>query len=522
MISGSLDTEDSGVRPKHRFLNKLNLTDLIVGVVICLLSAGAITVLQSHFYGFVYAYHDLGVITDWFTNAIYRGRPFWITDYGINHLAVHFSPTHLLLIPAYLFSSSSFVLLVLGVLQVGAGLYVSHRFSSALFRPMMLAEWHGALASIGVILLVALNPFVKSVLDSAHAELFYIPLSLGFMHALIFSESLPLAIVLFLLSLGVRAEAGMYLAFQCLSLAFLPREVRSARPDRNLRRMAFLFAAVSIAYVIVVVKIVNPLVFNTHDGHIERGWSRWGSTWFQVILAMVCSPKAVLLEVFNSSCLRLNQSFAFLPWLSPVGAFLINLPGVLLYAASSVDKKFLWYYNASFLLPGFIVWSHVGIYRFVRWLSTFASRARLPRWSVPAATVAVAAMILTKPLASLQETAESPHGFSFREKEGARDDAAAIRQWLSTCPAASRVATDFRHIIYVPNREERYLLRNFQQADAIFLFRDADPMLSGDKTPDELGLSLASMPDFTLDLEARNLRVYRRRSIQCLQLARGG
>src|SRR5438128_2824079 len=102
----------------RRFLNELNLTDLVVGAVICFLSAGAIRVLQSHFYGFLYAYHDLGVITDWFTNAIYRGRPFWITDYGLNHLAVHFSPTHLLLIPAYLFSSSSFVLLVLGVLQV--------------------------------------------------------------------------------------------------------------------------------------------------------------------------------------------------------------------------------------------------------------------------------------------------------------------------------------------------------------------------------------------------------------------
>src|SRR6266481_6964789 len=130
MISGSLNAEGTGVRPKHRFLNKLNLTDLIGGVVICLLSAGAITVLQSHFYGYLYAYHDLGIITDWFTNAIYRGRPFWITDLALNHLAVHFSPTHLLLIPAYLFSNSSFVLPVLGVLQVGAGLYISHRFSA--------------------------------------------------------------------------------------------------------------------------------------------------------------------------------------------------------------------------------------------------------------------------------------------------------------------------------------------------------------------------------------------------------
>ena len=506
----------------RRFLNEPNLTDLSVGVVICLLSAGAIRILLSHFYGFLYAYHDLGIITDWFTNAIYRGRPFWITDMAVNHLAVHFSPTHLLLIPAYLFSNSSFVLLVLGVLQVGAGLYISHRFSAALFGPMMLAEWHRAIASVAVVLLVAFNPFVKSVLDSAHVELFYIPLSLGFVYALIFSESLSLAIILFLLSLGVRAEAGVYLAFQCLSLLFLPCEVRNARPDRNLRRTALLFAGASIAYVIVVVKIVNPLVFHTHDIHIERGWSHWGNTWFQVIVAMACSPKAVLSEVLNSSCLRLNQSFAFLPWLSPLAAFLINLPGVLLYAASPVDKKFLWYYNASFLLPGFILWSHVGMYRLVRWLLALATRTRLPRWSIAAVTVAGAVMMLARPVASLKEMVESPEGFSLREKKAARDDAAAIRQWLSNCPGVGRVATDFRHIVYVPNREERYLLRNFEQADAIFLFRDADPMLSGDKTPDELSLSMASMPDFALDVDAGNLRVYRRRSIQCLHFARGG
>src|SRR5512140_1169532 len=141
------------------------------------------SVLYNHYLGHVYGYHDLGLITDWFTNGVHHGRPFWITSQDVSHLSIHWTPTLLLWMPFYLLSDSSYLLAFLGTLSFGAALLIGHFILMRLLGPARDSPI-GLLTACTYIGVVGLNPFWKSVFDATHIEVLYAPLMLGLAYAL--------------------------------------------------------------------------------------------------------------------------------------------------------------------------------------------------------------------------------------------------------------------------------------------------------------------------------------------------
>src|SRR5260370_10688010 len=188
-------------------------------------------VLVSHFYGYVYGFRDLALTADWFTNALYQSKPFWLTQYALNLLSIHFTPTLLLLIPLYRLSESSYLLLFLGTWAIAVSLYLGHRWWMALSLDPSQSVWLRSTVSAAMILFIGLNLFTKTILDSAHIELFYLPLFLGFVLCLRSCRKTRWAALFFLLALGIREDAGFYLGLQTLALLFMaghadPRRTR--------------------------------------------------------------------------------------------------------------------------------------------------------------------------------------------------------------------------------------------------------------------------------------------------------
>jgi len=487
-----------------------------VALAIALAVAFHNVILLSHFHGYVFAFHDLGIIDDWFSNAIHHGRPFWITDMAVSHLTVHFTPTIVLLTPLFLLTQSAYLLILLGTLAMGAALFLGHRTLVRLLAPLdPPAGWVTAL-SVVLVFGVSLNPYVKTLLGSAHIEVFYVPLALGFFYLLLFSERRIAPWILFALALGVREESGIYLAMQSLALLCLPREV--FRDPRPARRRAAIAAPVALAYVVAIVKLVNPYVFGVYENHVHRGWGRWGDSWLEVVLHMATSPLELAHAIADSAFLHLNASFLFLPWLDPLYGLLINVPGTLLFSAEPIDKRMLWYYNPAFLLPGFLLGLYVAFYRLLRLAarakdaSTRRGRGALARRGL----LAGALLVLAVECRYRASTVEAPAGYSFRRQESAVRDQRAIAAILAGCPAGTRVATDFRRIVYLPNRIDRYLLRNAAKADVVLIFRSVDPMLSGRATAKEVWELLANDGDFALRAETPDYRVYARPAVRCL------
>jgi Predicted membrane protein (DUF2079) len=495
------------------------IEDLPALVVIAVTSLYHLWILRGQYHGYVFAFHDLGIISDWFTNAIYHGRPFWITDMAVSHMSVHFTPTVIVLTPFFLFTQSQYVLCVPGVLAIAAGLYIGHRLLIRLLTQRGAAPALATTVSTIVILFMSLNPYVKTVIQSVHIEPLYIPLALAFFYLMLFTERFWLAAILAVLALGVREDAGIYLSMQCLALVFVPRALFANR--RTAVRLALGLAVVSMAYVVLVVKVINPLVFGVFENHVQRGWGQWGKTWGEVVWHEATSPLRLARALGNSALLSINVWFLLTPWLvQPLFGLLVNVPGALLYTAEPIDKRMLWFYNASFLLPGFLLAFYLAVDRVAKLWPRVT--ARLPglrqlalRWQI-AGVLLAGALLMVAPLQDLGNTVEGTGRYERRFQPTAWADERAIAHWLRRCPAGTSVATDFRRIVLLPNRTTRYLLRHAESADIVLIFRQVDPFFSDHDSAEALWHMLEGDAAFRLRRSSAGVRIYARPSVSCL------
>ncbi|MGZ3699159.1 MAG: hypothetical protein ACXWP5_13575, partial [Bdellovibrionota bacterium] len=188
---------------------------------------------------------------------------------------------------------------------------------------------------------------------------------------------------------------------------------------------------------------------------------------------------------------------------------------ILLYIASTLDKKYLWYYNSAFLLPGLYLACAMGL-AFLMKLADFWSR-HSSGW-LPKLRFVILAFPLwvgISTLAHFDRTVEPGTAFDFYPETSAPAHAQALRALLHHCPEAKVVSADFKKYIWIPNRYGKRLLDRFQDADVVFLTRDFTAFKSGYADEDTLNRAIKNDHALELVKATADLRIFAKKSLGC-------
>jgi uncharacterized membrane protein len=428
-------------------------------------------VLHDHYLARSFAYHDMGLINDFLGNTAHGAPPFWIAETGSSHLRMHFTPTLLLLVPFYRTIDSPFLLLAWNAIALYLALWLLFLLSrSAIESGQPNRSWTPLLADLCLPLVLCGNIYCRTVLLSAHYELLYPLFAAATLFALIRGARWPMLLMLWLLALGTRGDAGFFLAFQILCVAFLPAGMLPADRQRLLRRITLL-SILSLLFTVAAATWIMPALSTHPASHVQRFWGHLGTTWGQVGLRLAASPLWLTKQIAGSAFLPLNASLGCVTLLNPPIFVLSNLPGTLFYVSSAMDKKLLAYYNSAFLLPGLFLGLAAALHR----IDSFARRHRLLRHALPLVLLALTLLtVRTWPATLAGDLAFAPQASTVNPH--LRE---TLSRRLARCAGVRSVATDFRNVVFVPNRYQKLLLRHFRSADAVILSSDGTPFPSG-------------------------------------------
>lgn len=424
------------------------------------------------FRGGLFGFHDLALLNDLFANAVHHGRPFWVTDADINHLTIHFTPTLLLLTPLFLLSDSQFLFVVLGLVALYGAVALQVWCFERMFeeRELLPAPWR-PWASVAFALYLGLNPFVKTVALSAHFEVFFQLGATAVLVLLLRGARMRWVVPIALLTLGVRPDGGLFLAFQSAALLLLPAV---ARPPRALlTRRALGVSALSLVYLALCVAVVLPAL-GTPSG--TRFWSHYGSTWGQVALTALGDPGRVVHDVSTSGLVAFQRSFLWIQLLAPAATLLSTLPGTFFFMADATDKHLLWFYNSTFLLPGLGVCAAAGFGQLIVLWRKVVARGWVPPRAAMAPALLLAAFALIQ-VARFDRTVGAPRLRPMPPVDEAFRQAFA--RHVEPCASRRGVATDFHSVVFVPNDHDRFLLHHYERAQVVLVPPRVDPLMLG-------------------------------------------
>lgn len=414
----------------------------------------------SRFVAGEFAYHDLTIISDFFSNAWNHGRPFWVTNASETHFKTHITPTLIFLVPLYGFFRSQFALVAIMAGLVCGGLLLATRHQLHSLRRLGVPALWSWLLALSFFVASALNRYTLRCLDSAHFEPVFILTAFLLLGAISRGSSYGTLVAFTALALGVRQDAGLFLFFLLLSCLVAPRAWGRAHPVQIL-----VCAGLCIPYVVLASKVLLPWFGN--DGN-TRYWHEWGATWPEVFRAWLHNSDRVRSAVELSEFPAFNAELLYTQVLNPLAWCANQLPGILFYTADSSDKPRLLFYNSAFLLPGLLLCVafsqlHLAtlVVRFVR--NKLARHAALALVTAVFAYVAInAGFLLPRDSENVLQIGELRRHDVF---------AAAPLKQLLRCSAVRSVAADFKTIVYIPLRLDKYLLEKADRSDVVVIDR---------------------------------------------------
>jgi hypothetical protein len=423
-----------------------------------------------------FGFHDLTLISDFFTNALHHGRPFWITENAVWHFTIHFTPTLIFLVPAFVFFKSQFALIAVVACVVAAGVFIATREQLDSLRLAGVPAFYRVALTAALFLLVAFNRYTLRCLASAHFEPVYIFTATLVLAAVRRGASHRVLVLVCLLALGVRQDTGLFLFFLLGSCLFAPESWT------ELRRVPVAAAAIGCGlYVLVATKFILPW-FGSDVA--TRMWARWGETWPDVFMAWAAQPELVYKAIGDSEFLAFNAEFSFLHVVHGLAWLLNQLPSVLFYTADAWDKQRLAYYNTAFLLPGIILCLSFSQLYAVSFIQRVTKQAQLSRHlGLVLLTAAFGyAAVHTAFLAQREEDRVLAVGSL------ERTDVFAKRELkrLLRCKQVKSVAADFKNIVFAPLHLDKYLTRNATKADVVVERHVAETQLPFAVAPEQL------------------------------------
>lgn len=437
-----------------------------------------------------YGFHDLTLICDFFSNAIYRGRPFWVSTMSLNHLTVHFTPTLLLLVPFFLMSQSQFLLVAICCACTALGAFLA---TLLIYRSLKIDDFYRTLVSCLCLFVFGFNQYSLRIANSGHFEPLFFPLVLLVVLLLLQNKSNLLFYVVVACCLGIRQDAGLFLAAVLLALVLFPQSLFA---DRRAAQKKIVGGIIfSVLYVVSIVMVVMPRLGYARG---TREWSQWGQTWPEVGYRILTSPAKLLQALQESALFDLNREFGFSHVLY-VPVWIINqLPGFLFYASSGTDKRQLEFYNASFLLPGIAV-SLAAAFILLGSILKKEFRRRI-------IVLCMMGVMIYLPIRRFASLTEGIHS----KVEAINPFADKIVKELMACHDVQSVATDFKSIVFAPLRPEKFLLDRAAEADVVVLLAQPTLFLSGAPSIESLRQSFTDKLKFNLIFSSATFEIFAR------------
>jgi uncharacterized membrane protein len=413
-------------------------------------------VTASLFHSEKFAFHDLTLMSDILANTAFGRGFFYSSEFQGSWLRTHFTPSLLFWVPPYHWLMDSQLLFVwLGVFSFFLG--VAFLMASAkIILEKLCPDKLSPLLLLICLSQFVLSPYSKNILTSAHYEVLYFPFFSFVVWSYLKGFSLVTLIPASLLALGVREDAGLTFGFQWAAMAFLPKEIFS--DPKVYRRRAVALSLLGIIYLVVVLKAVLPALDAVNMA--ARYWARYGQTWGEVFLSILAHPHWAISDLLRSGFIFLNLSLFLLPWLSWKYALLANLPACLLYLSDATDKKMLWFYHSSFLLPGLFIGFALGL--------GLLQKKKLPKY-----------LLHTFLFIPWIFSFYTSHGFQFRPYSlsvGKRE--AMAREIARDCKIQS-LAADFYQMVFIPNRIVPSRYEYYRRADAVLVPNEPSLLFAG-------------------------------------------
>ena len=455
---------------------RINFTRIIGASVVTLLFIATILILSSMYHARAFAFHDLTLINDWMSNAIYYGNPFFIDDGNFNHIKVHLTFSLILLAPLYYIFDSQFILVALTV----GSFFISLLFVILITERLLKVDDNSninrvAIAVItgGLVVILGWSPYARTAMSYPHYELFLPPLAMWLFWGVITNRSWWSILIPFILLLGLRQDAGFYLFFHIIILMLAPKSLFDNHRVA-LKRSAWLSAG-CVLYTIIAMKGLLPYLGGNAG---VRYWSHWGSNWGEVFHTMITNPTRLFESLENSGFWNVNKSFFFLHIASPITALIANVQAVLLFTSKPPDHNMVMYYNSAFLLPGYFLSFLYGFRRlfllFSRATGALTSWSKVINPNVVHSIPAFIVIYLCSMTFNQWMIAPSFLPVEWKIHRPAQDHnfQEILYSVLKACPNAKSVSTDFDSIVFVPNTHKRYRLHKYYLADAVAILHD--------------------------------------------------
>ena len=402
-------------------------------------------------------YFDLGVISGFLSNTAH-GKLFYVDEWGLNHLSVHWTPTLFLLVPFYRVFETQFLIVLFGNIICGMGLIY---FILFIYR-FLLSKFENKLILFSCVFLVTMifysNKYINANFIAGHFEIMFVGFSLITLTMLLENRPLYYIFIPFILALGVRQDMGLFLFFQILSLFLISKNVVIIEKKTKINMMILLIFC--IAYVFVSVKYFMPLMGASENLRANEFWSQWGNTWPEIIQSVLFHPLKVIKAVLTSGAPAFNESFFYLGIFSPLQWICVQIPGLLLFLAKTTDKNHLFWYNSAMLIPGIYIAVMSGFFNVVLFIvKKYPSKIKI---------ISIIMLILTLILVfRMNRATNSPDYFykSINRLNVFEKVSVSINKQCKITPII--FSTDVKSFAFLPNSNTKYLLGNYKKSQIV-------------------------------------------------------
>lgn len=433
----------------------------ILIILLCFFTIKALVIPWSFFasLSFRMDFYDLGLISNFLSNTA-KGKIFLVDDYGISHLSLHWTPTLFILVPFYHFFESQFITVILGNIIGCLGIAYFILFLYRNIQNKFNHKFFIITFIIFITLLFFANKYLNANFVAGHFEIIFLGFALLSLTMLLENRPLSYTIIPVLLALGVREDMGLFLAFQLFSLLFIPSKI--IHLEKKTKKTIYLLIFICVLYVILNLTVFMPLMRTEKAYWINRYWSHWGNSWFEIIINVITQPIEVIKALKSSGITAFNEAFFYLGIFNPLQWICVHIPGMLLFLANATDKNHLFWYNSAMLLPGIYISTVVGFLVLTNFLATKSPK------SIHIITIFMAILSIVMIIRMNRATNSENYSFKMNTKISQFD--IAYRNINKFCEQEPQLfSSDLKTFVFLPNSKTKYLLQNYEKSEITIL-----------------------------------------------------